>query len=266
VNGRMQGEGNRDSLVPFSAGSAYEPEMILIPAGVFLMGSDSTRDDQTHPREGPQHALHLPDYYIARTPVTNAQYRAFVQAAGHCSPDHWRDGRPPAGKGDHPVVHVSWYDALAYCDWLSAATGKTYCLPSEAQWEKAARGEGGRVYPWGDRWDPQRCNTKEGGIGDTTPVWAYPDGASPYGLLDIAGNVYEWTASLWGRDMKEPDFGYPYDPSGGREDLSAVNGFLRVLRGGAFYYTALYARAAHRVKSYPDYRVRTRGFRICFQP
>ena len=118
----MQGEGNGDSLVSFSAGNAFEPEMILIPAGVFLMGSDSARDEQAHPCEEPQHALYLPEYYIAKTPVTNAQYRAFIEAAGHRSPDHWQDGLPPAGKGDHPVVHVSWYDALAYCEWLSASS------------------------------------------------------------------------------------------------------------------------------------------------
>jgi formylglycine-generating enzyme required for sulfatase activity len=100
-------------------------------------------------------------------------------------------------------------------------------------------------------------------MGDTTPVGAYPQGVSPYGLLDMAGNVYEWTLSLWGKDMQKPDFGYPYEPTDGREDPDAGNGVMRVLRGGAFYYNALYARAAHRVKSYPDYRVRTRGFRVC---
>jgi iron(II)-dependent oxidoreductase len=118
-------------------------------------------------------------------------------------------------------------------------------------------------YPWGDVFDASKCNTKETGIGDTTPVGAHPQGASPYGLLDMAGNVYEWTLSLWGRDIKEPAYGYPYDPADGREEIEAGNGVLRVLRGGAFYYDAVYARAAHRVKSYPDYRVRTRGFRVC---
>jgi formylglycine-generating enzyme required for sulfatase activity len=262
----MQGESTRGSLNAFSAGQASEPEMIPIPAGAFLMGSDPQKDEGAHAREEPQHSLRLPDFYMAKTPVTNTQYRAFVRAAGYRPPDHWWDGRPPAGKEHHPVVHVSWHDALAYCRWLSETTGKTYCLPSEAQWEKATRGKDGQIYPWGDHWDPDRCNTKEGGIGDTTPVGAYPHGASPYGLLDTSGNVYEWTSSLWGRDMQEPDFGYPYSSSDGREDLLADNGVLRVLRGGAFYYTALYARAAHRVKSYPDYRVRTRGFRVCLQP
>jgi formylglycine-generating enzyme required for sulfatase activity len=203
----------------------FEPEMVRIPAGVFLMGSDPTQDDVAHGREQPQHSLYLPD-------------------------------------------------------WLAALTGRPYRLPSEAEWEKGASwaagdqkqgkpGEDGAPagrkwrYPWGEAFDATRCNTQETGVGDTTPVGAYPQGASPYGLLDMAGNVYEWTLSLWGKDMQKPDFGYPYDPGDGREDLDAGNGVMRVLRGGAFYYSALYARAPHRVKSYPDYRVRTRGFRVC---
>lgn len=244
---------------------ASEPEMIRIPAGEFLMGSEPVNDPHTHPRERPQHTLYLSEYHLAKTPVTNAEYAAFVGATGHPQPDPWRDGSPPAGKENHPVVHVSWYNAVAYCQWLSHVTGKSYCLPSEAEWEKAARGTDGRVYPWGVQWDKARCNSKESELGDTSPVGAYPQGASPFGLLDMAGNVFEWTMSLWGKDIKEPAFRYPYDLSDGRESLEAGNGTLRVLRGGAFYYNALYARAAHRVKSYPDYSVRTRGFRVCLR-
>jgi formylglycine-generating enzyme required for sulfatase activity len=161
------------------------------------------------------------------------------------------------------VVHVSWHDAVAFCDWLSAFTGKPFRLPSEAEWEKGARGTDGRIYPWGNQWEPARCNTKESGRAEPTPVDAHPQGASPYALLDMAGNVYEWTRSLWGRKMKEPAYKYPYDPTDGREAMDAGNGVMRVLRGGAFYYNARYARTAHRVKSFPDYRVRTRGFRVC---
>jgi formylglycine-generating enzyme required for sulfatase activity len=239
------------------------PELVLIPAGPFLMGSDPRRDPHAHEREQPQHSLFLPDFYLARVPVTNAQYAAFVQSAGYPSPEHWPDGNPPPGKEEHPVVNASWYDALAYCRWLSQLSGRSYRLPSEAEWEKAARGEKGRLYPWGDAWDAGRCNSKESGRDDTTPGGAFPLGASPYGLLDMAGNVYQWTLSLWGRDIKEPAFGYPYDPADGREELEADQGVLRVLRGGAYFYDARYARTAHRVKSYPDYRVRTRGFRVC---
>jgi formylglycine-generating enzyme required for sulfatase activity len=223
----------------------------------------------------PQHELFLADFYLAKTPVTNAQYRIFVQSVGHRAPDHWPDGEPQNDKADHPVVHVSWHDAQAYCRWLSETTGRLFRLPSEAEWEKAASWDGGpsvtdetlqgrkRRYPWGNDFDAVKCNTKESAIGDTTPVGAYPQGDSPYGVLEMAGNVYEWTLSLWGTDMKEPAYGYPYDPDDGREETEAGHGVLRVLRGGAYFYDAFYARAAHRVKSYPDYRVRTRGFRVC---
>jgi formylglycine-generating enzyme required for sulfatase activity len=259
----VQGEVKSKHLL--SDRHSFEPEMVLVPAGPFLMGGDPQQDPSVQARERPQHELYLPAVYMARTPVTNAQFAPFVDATGHHSPDHWPDGGPPPGKVDHPIVHVSWYDALAYCRWLVGVTGRPYRLPSEAEWEKAASWDpqAKRRYPWGDTFDAGRCNTKEGGPGDTTPVDAYPGGASPYGLLDMAGNVYEWTLSLWGKDMQEPAFVYPYEPSDGRENLEAGNGVLRVVRGGAFYYDALYARTTHRLRSYPDYRVRTRGFRIC---
>ena len=106
----------------------FELEMILIPAGEFLMGSDPSVDKYAQDLEQPQHTLYLPDYYMAKTPVTNAQYAAFVQATGYRQPDHWKGGKPPSGKGDHPVVYVSWYDAVGYCNWLAQITGKPYRL------------------------------------------------------------------------------------------------------------------------------------------
>ena len=240
-----------------------EPEMIPIPAGEFLMGSDPKKDTYAKDRERPQHTLYLSNYFLAKTPVTNKQYAAFVRAVGYKAPEGWRDIAPPEQKLDHPVTMVSWYDALAYCRWLKEMTGKPYRLPSEAEWEKGARGPKGSVYPWGDRWKVGHCNSKESGLDDTTPVGAYPQGVNPYGLLDMAGNVWEWTISLWGKDLKESAFVYPYQPGNGREDLRAGGDIQRVLRGGAFYYNKVYARAGHRVRSYPDYSVRSRGFRLC---
>jgi formylglycine-generating enzyme required for sulfatase activity len=219
---------------PFATRQPFEPEMVLIPAGEFLMGSDPKKVQGANVVEQPQHILHLPDYYLARTPVTNTQYAAFVGASGHDRPKHWQGGKPPQGKDDHPVVNVSWHDAVAYCRWLSEATGRPYALPSEAQWEKGARGADGRIYPWGDQWDASRCNAGKGGKGDTTPVETYPQGASPYGLLDMAGNVWEWTTSVYKN--------YPYDPDDGRENLEAGDDVRRVLRGGAFYYLQRLAR------------------------
>jgi formylglycine-generating enzyme required for sulfatase activity len=244
----------------------FEPEMILIPAGEFLMGSDPEKDKGAYEYERPQHTLYLPDYYLAKTAVTNVQYAAFVEATDHKRPGHWGGAKLPKDKEDHPVVEVSWHDAVAYCNWLSEVTGKAYRLPSEAEWEKGARGTGGWIYPWGNEWDPERCNSDEGGLKETTPVGVYPQGASPYGLLDMAGNVWECTTSLWGEDSPKPEFKYPYDPTDGREDLRARERVLRVLRGGSWPYDRGYARCACRIGSYPNSAFVNVGFRVCVAP
>jgi formylglycine-generating enzyme required for sulfatase activity len=227
--------------------------LVLIPAGSFLMGGDPEKDREAMRVEEPQHVLGLADYYMARTPVTNAQYEAFVLDSGHSPPTHWEKGKPPRGRGDHPVVRVSWHDATDYCRWLAEATGKPYRLPTEAEWEKAARGTEGSIYPWGDTWDAKRCNTKENGRGDTTPVGAYPLGASPYGLLDMAGNVWEWTTSLL--------WNYPYQADDGRQDPSSPDS--RVLRGGSWLNLYDTARTTYRRSYVPAYHSRLHGFRCC---
>jgi formylglycine-generating enzyme required for sulfatase activity len=217
------------------------------------MGSDPAKDRDAHDYEQPQHTLHLPDYYIAKTPVTNTQYAAFLQATSHKHPGHWKRGRLPTGKEDHPVVRVTWHDAVAYCNWLAELAGKPYRLPSEAEWEKAARGANGRIYPWGDEWHSDRCNSGENDVNDTTPVSTYPDGASPYGLLDMAGNVSEWTRSLYQY--------YPYDPNDGREDPEASGS--RVLRGGSGNINRRSLRCACRDILFGNLS-RDVGFRVVF--
>jgi formylglycine-generating enzyme required for sulfatase activity len=238
---------------PAGAAYAFEPELVLIPGGAFVMGSDPQEDALSRSAEQPQHRVTLPDYYLAQTPVMNAQYAAFLEGTGHGAPRYWRGSRPPWGRGQHPVVSVSWYDAVAYCRWLVQVTGKPYRLPTEAEWEKGARGVEGRRYPWGDAWDAARCNTKESGREDTTLVGRYPDGASPYGLLDMAGNVWEWTSSLY--------WAYPYEADDGREDLTTPES--RVLRGGSWLDLYDSARAAYRRRYVPAYHSRTHGFRVC---
>jgi formylglycine-generating enzyme required for sulfatase activity len=233
-----------------------EPELILIAAGDFLMGSDPKKDKLAQDDEQSQHRLYLPDYFVAKTPVTNAQYAAFMEATDHKQPRHWEGGKPPSGREDHPVIYVTWHDAMAYCNWLAEVTGKAYRLPSEAEWEKGARGTDGRIYPWGNQWDPKRCNSREGGRGDTSPVGAYPQGASPYGLLDMAGNVWEWCHSL-----QKP---YPYDARDGREDSKASG--LRGVRGGAFYNSGWNVRCACRLRDYPINLYGDRGFRVVVAP
>ncbi len=244
---------------------SFEPEMVLIPAGEFLMGSDPKKDKDASENEQPQHTLYLPEYYIAKTPVTNAQYVAFVKATGDLMPRHWKGGTTPEGREDHPVVYVSWHEAIAYCRWLAETTGKPYRLPGEAEWEKAARGTDGKIYPWGNEWDAKWCNNWESGPGETTPVGQYsPRGDSPYACIDMAGNVLEWTISLWGKDLFERPFKYPYDLGDGREDVNAEG--MRVMRGGSWESSRNDARCAYRDGNNPYNRWDFLGFRIVASP
>jgi len=242
------------------------PEMVSIPAGPFPMGTWSEDipalvkkyggKAEWYEREVPQHEVDLPTFEIGKYPVTNREYQAFVREAGYRPPEGWDGDEYPPGKGDHPVVNVSWRDAAAYCRWLSERTGRSFRLPTEAEWEKAARGTDGRQYPWGDEFDPAKCNTREGGPGGTTPVGQYPEGASPYGALDMAGNVWEWCSSLY-----KP---YPYDPGDGRENPE-VNG-SRVLRGGSWDFLQWLARVRVRSRHYPDFSLNNFGFRVVASP
>jgi formylglycine-generating enzyme required for sulfatase activity len=248
------------------------PPLCKVPAGPFLMGSDPKRDhvaaqviltdlvlglffraaakERRANRERPQHTVTLPAYEIARYPVTVAEYACFVRA-GHAEPNDWQT---QLSKLDHPVVRVTWHDAVAYTAWLSERTGEWWRLPTEAEWEKAARGTDGRIYPWGDTFDTARCNSIEsGGIRATTPVGSYSTGASPYGVQDMAGNVWEWTGSL-----KLP---YPYTLSGEREDPNSTG--KRVLRGGSWLTSVGGVRAAYRISFPPTGLVsRITGFRV----
>ncbi len=240
--------------------------MVTIPAGPFLMGSDPAREPGAGPEEQPQHTVHLPEYAIGRTPVTCTQYLVFLRETHYRPPAHWRLLRwrirhVPAHHEEHPITNVSWYDALAYCAWLSERTGRRYRLPSEAEWEKAARGTDGRRYPWGDGWDATCCNIARE-VQSTTAVVAHPSGASPYGVLDMVGNVWEWTRSLWGLNLRAPEFGYPYDPGDGRENEAAPEYVRRVLRGVSFYNDAAMARCAARYRYSPHNTYDSVGFRV----
>jgi len=158
---------------------------------------------------------------------------------------------------------------LAYCRWLEARLlagdrlppGGKVCLPSEAEWEKAARGPQGYRWPWDDTWQEDRANTEEAGLGETSPVGLFPGGASPYGVQDMAGNVWEWTRSRWGRtSISRPDYRYPYDPNDGREELGGSD--LRVVRGGSWIGVAWWARCAVRRGRSPGHWRYYLGFRV----
>lgn len=225
---------------------------VRISAGKFLMGSKDDNELALE-YERPQHTLELPEFYMARFPVTNADYARFPEA----------NFKVPKGKGRHPVVKVSWRDAMKYVEWLKERvsndllSGFDFTLPTEAQWEKAARGEYGNECPWGDEFDQNRCNSNEGGKGGTTPVDAYLTGVSPFGVLDMVGNVWEWTRTL-------REFEYPYKATDGREEEDETG--RRVIRGGSFDYDSRGARCAVRDYGSPVGRAAFVGFRVCVSP
>jgi formylglycine-generating enzyme required for sulfatase activity len=244
--------------------------LVDVPAGPFLMGSDDA-DGMAMDREKTQHEVTLRAFKIGRYPVTVDQYRRFVAATGRW----WgMDEGERVQRANHPAAYVTWHDARAYCTWLTGvwrAEGKIgpdemVRLPTEAEWEKAARGTDGRRYPWGDEWEESRCNTSELGLGDTCAVGVFPEGASPCGCLDMAGQVWEWTASLWGRDWGEPEFKYPYDPADGRENLDAGDDILRVVRGGSFRSDRASASCAVRRRDDPSLDWYDDGFRVVVSP
>lgn len=224
-------------LAAISLAAAAEgpvPATVPVAAGPFIAGSDEaereaayrldeeayghsrTREQRWYEGERDRQEIELPAYRTTVTPITNAQYEAFVAATGQPWPSvtveewqsyglihpyertrrhAWRAGRPPSGREAHPVVLVSYADALAYARWLSRRTGQAWRLPSELEWEKAARGSDGRRFPWGETFDPARLNSHDAGPFDTIPAGSLSLGASPYGALDMAGQVFEWTST-----------------------------------------------------------------------
>ena len=293
-------------------------EFCFVPTGPFWMGEG----DDEHLNEYLDY-----HYWIARYPVTGAQFLAFVKAGGYREQRYWTEaqdvkvwdisrqqvkgrtdeefrGRPyhfgePFNLPNHPVVGVTWYEALAFTHWLTEQLrgiipeGHEVRLPSEAEWEKGARGgvhvppepiisnvdlqpsnplltenpEPKRLYPWhGGEPDPNRANYYDAHIGSTSAVGCFPGGTSPYGVLDMSGNVWEWTRSLWGKDWEKPDFKYPHNQKDGREDSKAGTDVLRVLRGGSFDYSGKNLRCANRYRYDPDDRFRIIGFRVVVSP
>jgi formylglycine-generating enzyme required for sulfatase activity len=257
---------------------------VAIPEGPFQMGSDLEDDPHAVSRELQRHEISLPTYWMARFPVTVAQFRAFVEASGYQPVD------PGCLEGaeNNPVVRVTWGDALSYFQWLeeclrelvgkrqvdgdlggfweSLAEGRfRACLPSEAEWEKAARGTDGRIYPWGKEADPNRANFNASGLFERSPVGCFHGGASPYGCEEMSGNVWEWTRSLGG-EFPRPWFRYPYVETDARKDLQAPPQILRVLRGGAFTNSFRRIRCAFRSRNVPDLPSARVGFRVVLVP
>ncbi len=250
---RPQHPGARDHYIGFRVAGAADNESpfdwVDLPGGAVCVGRDPVGSHGPAPAdELPQHDVDVAVFEISEAPVTNAQYAAFVAATTATPPPHWGGPRPPAWLDEHPVTFVDWFDAGAYCAW---AGGR---LPTEAEWENAARGTDARRFPWGD--DPVAANAHLGlgpKAGATAAVGSHAAGASPYGLLDAAGNVWEWVSSAYAP--------YPYTPVDGRETPDGTP--ERVLRGGSFASPSLdYARCAMRSRSRPGRRQAHIGFRI----
>ena len=243
-------------------------EMVLVPAGPFVMG---IKPRAGSPRRKNRQKVHLDAFRLDRTEVTVAQYARFIRQTGYkapfvaepwAAPYNWAGGEPPPGVGDHPVTLVNWFDARAYCRWA----GKQ--LPTEAQWEKAALGTDGRRFPWGDTWDGSACNHGKSGADNydasdghetTAPVGSYPGGRSPYGLEDMFGNAWEWTADWfsdsWQSVPASRKDGVPVNPVG------PATGYQRMVRGGSYFFDLEHHWAAEPMFMFPGNRRKTTGFR-----
>jgi formylglycine-generating enzyme required for sulfatase activity len=230
-------------------------DFMRVPAGKFVMGSKEGGEFD-YEWERPQHTIDLPyDFWMGKFILTNKLYSEFLGQKKH-PVDGWQNKR------DRPVLNVSWEDVMAYCKWFNE-TFKSELgdlllrLPTEAEWEKAARGAYGNEWPWGNEFEAGKCNSAEGPKGETTAVGSYsPGGDSPYGCADMVGNVWEWTHSLFAM--------YPYDPKDGREEEKSRD--HRVVRGGSFRNNRNYARCASRGNYDPGARSYSLGFRVCVVP
>lgn len=246
-----------------------------VPGGEFLMGQDAM-------------PVNLPTFYIARFQTTQAQYRAYVEDVG-LTVEH---AECLAGPDNRPVVWVNWYEAIEYSRWLEQrltgwakkilgeAPGKTarpmleglangsltVTLPSEAEWEKAARGIRGGTYPWGEGIGVHQANFKDAALESTVAVGSYPEGKSPFGMFDASGNAWDWLRTIWGRTLEEPIFSDPYDADDGREDLGAGPDMLRCMRGGAFLVEAERAASTFRDAVEPGSRDDSDSFRVVITP
>jgi len=224
-------------------------DMIRIPEGTFVMGSDARWPD-----EGPMHIVYLESYYIDKYEVTNSQYQKFIDSTDRPPPMDWENNHYPSGKINHPVVFVTWFDANDYCHWRDKR------LPTDAEWEKAARGPEGWIYPWGNFFDYRRANV--GGIhSGPMPVGSFPLGRSPYGASDMIGNVWEWTADWYGpypgTSYTTPNFGKSYRVARGNSFAGLGHFSPSVMEE----VEAVEARVSYRLYFPPNIALEDLGFR-----
>lgn len=230
------------------------PDLVAVPASTALIGIAPEQAPAIAEQFGipierclsetPQRYVELEAFEISRGPVSCAEYLAFVLATDHPTPPYWGGDEPPHELSDHPVAEVSYNDARAYCRWLGTATDHIFRLPSEAEWEHAARGNARRTFPWGDRWEPGGCNIAASA---TTPVGSYQRDTSPFGCVDMAGNVEEWTSSVY----------RPYTVPTAPADRNII-----VVRGGSWRSDIAHARCTSRQARDARAADAARGFRV----
>jgi formylglycine-generating enzyme required for sulfatase activity/predicted MPP superfamily phosphohydrolase/energy-coupling factor transporter ATP-binding protein EcfA2 len=242
-----------------------DDNMVMVPAGEFIRGS---KDDEN---SSPVKHIYLDAFFIGKYPVTNQEFKQFVAAKGYdkeeswtpqgwqwrceeniIEPRYWHDRK--WNGPNFPVVGISWYEAVAYANWLSKVTKKDYRLPTEAEWEKAARGTDGNIYPWGNKFDKSLCNSWESGLQQTSPVGIFPKGKSPYSCFDMAGNVWEWCADWYDEEY--------YKKSPAKNPKGPTDGSWRVDRGGGWILDAQYCASAFRNACHPGSRDGSLGVRL----
>lgn len=274
----------------------YIPELIKIPKGKFVMGTDEyiirkyikvfpEINSNLFLRELPQHEVFLLSFYISKYPIQNYQFEYFVKDTNYLTTAEkvgsgfvftptfeevkgasWKNPKGPnttlKNKDNHPAVQISWCDALEYCKWLSQKTNMHFRLPTEAEWEKTARGVSGLTYTWGNDWINSNCNGNNIS-NDTTPVDKFsPNGDSPFGCSDMCGNIFEWTSTSIGNSDPWPSkYTYPYNFLDGRENLTDLKS-RRVGRGGSYNRSYIYCRTTFRFADNPFDRYSTQGFRV----
>jgi len=270
-----------------------------IPKGEFIIGSKEDNELAWND-EKPQHKVEIPyDYWAGKFPLSFADYNEFVQSTsyvtraekdgwcwvwnveetkwGKIKGANWKNPFGDSGDVDtldhYPVVQVCWYDARAFCEWLNQKhndelpKGYHFRLPSETEWEKAARGLRGNEWPWGNEFDPGLCNSRESGRIYPIKIGTYsPEGDSEFSVADMSGNIWEWTITLWGDDRNTPSYVYPYLIQDGRENQSAGEEYYRIIRGGSYKDDLKAVRSACRDIDPPHYSLSNLGFRVFVAP
>lgn len=250
----------------------FMESLVKIPSGGFLMGSKPSQDADSLEEEQPLHEVHVDEFSISKLQIRVKDYIEYLrETAGDRGAVIQAEVRVP----DAPITKISWYEAISFCRWATVRAREASLidetmevrLPTEAEWEKSAKGPASFIYPWGNKFDETACNYRLSEPNEVVPVGSFsPRGDSGYGISDMAGNAWDWTLSLWGKRFDRPDYRYPYDQNDGRESVVAGGEFRRIIRGGGYYYHSYCMRTSTRNAAFPVFNHSGGGFRIVVSP